>query len=103
MPALFETYRANAVGFLDVFQEGVRPCGASDLQNFGSGDGAEFQRLSKACPAFAAEFAAVGLRNVRRHWGPINTKTAEIRPECDSMLQQVEEAVDASNQCPALS
>jgi hypothetical protein len=103
MPQLFQWYSANPAGFLDVFQEGVRPCSASDLQNFGSGDGAEFQQLSKDCPAFAAEFAAIGLRNIRTHWGPINNKTAEIKPDCDTMLQQVQQAVDASDLCTALS
>ncbi|HEX2961155.1 MAG TPA: hypothetical protein VHO43_05150 [Ignavibacteriales bacterium] len=61
-----------------------------DLENFEGDDGREFQRLSKACPAFAAEFNAVGLRNVRKHWEPINRKAVEIRPECDDMLMQVQ-------------
>ena len=103
MPALFQQYSANPSGFLDIFQDGVNPCGAADLQNFGSGDGADFQRLSKECPAFAAEFAAIGTRNIRRHWGPLNAKTAEIKPECDAMLQQVEQAVDANDLCAALA
>jgi hypothetical protein len=98
---LFQQYRANPSGFLDIFREGAR-CTNSDLQNHGTGDGQEFQRLSKECPAFAAEFTAVGLRNLRTHWGPINTKTAEIRPECDAMLRQVQDLVDASNLCPHL-
>lgn len=103
MPTLFQQYSANPSGFLDVFQEGVKPCGAADLQNFGSGDGADFQQLSKNCPAFAAEFAAVGMRNLRRHWGPLNTKTAEINADCDALLQQVEQTVDANDMCAALS
>ena len=94
MPALFAQYSANPSGFLDVFREGVR-CSAGDLQNFGSGDGKEFQRLSKECPAFAAEFAAVGLRYIRKHWGPITRRQAEIRPECDRLLSQVQATVDA--------
>jgi N-acetyl-anhydromuramyl-L-alanine amidase AmpD len=95
LPTLFAQYSANPSGFLDVFREGVQ-CSASDLENFGSGDGREFQRLSKECPAFAAEFAAVALRNIRTHWGPINRKNVEVRPECDAMLRQVEDCVDAS-------
>jgi hypothetical protein len=66
------------------------------LKNFGSGPGAEFQRLSKASPAFAAEFAAVTLRNLRKHYGPINTRAAKIKPDCDAMLLQVQAAVDAA-------
>lgn len=99
MLQLFQQYSLNPSGFVEVFREGVI-CTNADLQDFGNGEGAEFQRLSKASPAFAAEFAAVGLRNIRRHWGPINAKTAEIRPECDAMLQKVQNLVDGSNCCP---
>jgi hypothetical protein len=95
MPTVFVEYQHKPAGFVDVFKEGVT-CRASDLQNFGSGPGAEFQRLSKESPAFAAEFAAVGLRNIRKHWGPINTRAAEVVPDCDTMLAQVQAIVDAS-------
>jgi hypothetical protein len=101
MSQLFQQYRTNPSGFLDVFKEGAR-CTNDDLKNYGSGDGQEFQRLSKECPAFAAEFTAVGLRNARTHWGPINLKTAEIRADCDTMLKQVQDLVDASNLCQYL-
>ena len=63
LPQLFSDYRANSAGFLDVFKEGVT-AKPQDLQNFGSGDGKEFQRLSKECPAFAAEFAAGAQRRL---------------------------------------
>jgi Bacterial SH3 domain len=101
LPQLFSDYRAQPAGFLEVFKEGVtaRP---NNLQNFGSGDGAEFQRLSKECPAFAAEFAAIGLRNMRTHWGPINRHAAELRPEADLMFLRVQHAVDSGNLCPAV-
>jgi hypothetical protein len=101
MVRLFKQYAAKPSDFQDVFREGVR-CKAGDLEDFGTGDGKEFQRLSKACPAFAAEFTAVGLRNVRKHWGPINRKAAEIRPECDALLRQVEQVVDQGGLCPSL-
>jgi hypothetical protein len=102
LPMLFAQYSKNPSGFVDVFKEGLT-CSAADLENFGSGDGKEFQRLSKACPAFAAEFAAVGLRHLRAHWGPINRRGAEVRPECDEMLRQVQAAVDGSPElCSAL-
>jgi hypothetical protein len=94
LPTLFTQYSANPSGFVEVFKEGVR-CSLRDLENFGDGPGMEFQRLSKACPAFAAEFAAVGLRCLRKHWGPINRREAEVRPECDDMLSKVQATVDA--------
>ncbi len=92
---LFTRYSASPAGFLEIFQEGVR-CKPSDLQTYGSGAGARFQKLSKASPAFAAEFAAVGLRTVRTHWGPINRRVAEVRPECDAMLMQIQNLMDRS-------
>jgi Putative peptidoglycan binding domain len=95
LPQIFAHYRANPSGFVDVFKEGVR-CSAASLENFGSGDGMEFQRLSKECPAFATEFAALGLRHIRTHWGPITRKEAEVRPECDTLLSQVQAAIDSS-------
>ena len=90
---LFNYYSAYPSGFQEVFGEGVS-CGADDWQNIGTGPGLKFQQLSKECPAFAVEFAGVGLRNLRKHWGPINRKEVKLRPECDDMLRQVQRYVD---------
>jgi hypothetical protein len=74
---------------LDVFREGAS-CPASDLQNYGTGKGKDFQLLSKNCPAFAVMSTAVGIRNLRKHWGPLNRRDAEIRPEADAMFRGVQ-------------
>lgn len=92
LSAMFDQY-AGKTDYRDIFSEGVS-CRPADLENFGTGIGCDFQALSKACPAFAVEFAAIGLRNIRKHWGPINGRTAEIRPACDEMLKQVQGIVD---------
>jgi peptidoglycan hydrolase-like protein with peptidoglycan-binding domain len=93
---LLDEYQASgAPGYRDIFAEGVTPR-SRELENFGSGMGETFQQMSKECPAFAVEAAAVGLRNiggVKGHWGPIRTKAAELRLEADDMLQQVQNAV----------
>lgn len=102
LKVLFDEYLNDQSGFLDIFKEGVR-CKTSDIENFGTGDGKEFQRLVKECPAFAVEFAGVGLRNVRKHWGPINRKEVELRPECDTMLIKVQELVDSLSLCSSTS
>lgn len=100
LPTVFQQYQANpASGFMDVFKNGVQ-CHADDWENFGEGTGREFQELSKICPAFAAEFTAVALRNTRKHWGPINNKAAELRLECDALLRDVQQLVDTNNLCP---
>jgi hypothetical protein len=100
LPQLIAAY-SNSTDFVEIFREGVA-CKDADWENYGTGDGREFQRLCKACPAFAAEFAAVGLRNIRKHWGPINTRAAEVRRECDAMLLDVQNAVDKNNLCAAV-
>ncbi|HEY5792574.1 MAG TPA: peptidoglycan-binding domain-containing protein [Chthoniobacterales bacterium] len=103
LPGIFAHYRANPSGFLEVFSQGVS-CPATDAANYGSGDGKEFQRLSKQCPAFAAEFAALAMRHRRNHWAPIkdHKREAEVRPEADEMLQQVEAEADRSQLGPVL-
>jgi hypothetical protein len=95
LPKLFAEYSANPQGFYAIFSEGITPH-AGDLDDFGSGDGEAFQALCKSCPAFAVECAAVGLRTIRTHWGPINRQEAELRPEADSLFQQVQSIVDSA-------
>jgi hypothetical protein len=89
---LMAAYQANpSWGFQSIFREGVSGGPSPDA---GSGAGAAFQRLCKISPSFAVEAAAIGLRTIRRHWGPINRKEAEIRPEADKLLAQVQGIVD---------
>jgi hypothetical protein len=67
------------------------PNATSDIA--GSGPGADWQRMTKACPAFATEYAAVVLRKhggAHGEFGPIRSGRAEVRPECDNMLKSVE-------------
>jgi len=89
IPPLLREYWANPNGFLPTFQNGV-DLDTDDLGNFGSGDGAKFQFLSKYCPAFHAFVTAIGLRYLRQHWGPINRSEVEIRQEADEMLLDVQ-------------
>jgi len=89
IPPLLREYWANPNGFLPTFQNGV-DLDTNDLGNFGSGDGAKFQFLSKYCPAFHAFVTAIGLRYLRQHWGPINRSEVEIRQEADEMLLDVQ-------------
>jgi len=93
LPPLLPEYWANPCGFREQFKEGVT-LKSSDLGNYGSGGGAQYQFLSKFAPVFHALVSAVGLRNLRNHWGPINRKEAELRRDADEMLRAVQEAVD---------
>jgi hypothetical protein len=94
LQALFAYYLANPSGFAAVFQEGVT-CRWERDENFGDGEGRRFQELSKICPAFAVEVAGVGLRQMRTLWDPINRREVELRLECEKMLRQVQELVNA--------
>ena len=89
IPRLLDEYQANGGGYREIFCEGVTPR-RGELDNCGSGTGLQFQQLCKERPGFAVEAAAVGLRNRRNHWGPINRHEAELRPEADDMLRQVQ-------------
>jgi len=100
IPRLLEEYQANGGGgYREIFAEGVTPH-RGDLDNCGSGTGLRFQQLCKECPGFAVETAAVGLRNLRTHWGPINRREAELRPEADEMLRQVQRLVPSPSPGP---
>ncbi len=90
---IFDAYRGRT-DLQAVFAEGVT-CRPSSRVNYGDGDGRAFQELSKVCPRFAVEFAAVALRRLCRHWGPIKRKHAEFRPEAIALLRTVEGIVAA--------
>lgn len=86
---------------LDVFKEGVdqKYCTGLNAENFGSGVGLEYQKLSKSCPAFHAEFTALTLQNSYKHFGPIQRKEAEFKEECKDMLIQIEQVLESMG-CP---
>jgi hypothetical protein len=90
---MFRQYKANPRGcMLSNFREGVS-CNAANLRNWGTGEGMEWQKLTKDCPAFAVEYGSVLLRTLggrRGEFGPLRRREAEIKPECDQMLKQVQ-------------
>jgi hypothetical protein len=94
---LFNLYKGTTHPgcFLDTFAKGVT-CSTSNWKMWGTGPGVEFQTLAKTCPMFAAEYAAVTFRTIRRQYGPLNTKATKLRPECDAMLKNVQDYVQAN-------
>jgi peptidoglycan hydrolase-like protein with peptidoglycan-binding domain len=93
MRGLFDEYEAGAEGYKHIFEEGVT-CTASMWSSHGSGDGRKFQDMAKNLPRFACEVAGVSVRNLRKHYGPINRREAEVRVEADEMLLQVQELLE---------
>jgi len=84
----------EATCYFDIFAQEVE-CDEDDWDCYGSGDGYEFQKLCKDCPPFACETAALTLRNLCNHYGPIIRKEVELNPNADAMLQLVQKYVDA--------
>ena len=102
LPTLFKSFMAKPTpSYKDIFAQGVR-CSDGNLENFGEGDGRDFQKLSKDCPFFALQFAAIGLRNIRKHWGPINRRDAEVKSDADILFKQVQDLVDREKLGPLL-
>jgi len=99
---LFDEYR-HALEYpepqcqLKAFEDGVS-CSGDDWENYGSGTGAEFQALSKSCPAFAVESAAIGIRNLRKHWGPIGRLEVQIVPEAETLFLEIDDILAAGSE-----
>jgi putative peptidoglycan binding protein len=100
MLGLFDAYDVNGNdtnGYEFIFEEGVT-CSESNWANYGSGDGERYQWMAKNFPLFACETAAIGLRALRAHWGPISRKEVELREEADHMFMLIEDAIDGGPQ-----
>ncbi len=97
LPVLFQKYlKQEGSCYLDVFKEGVS-CSASNWENWGTGAGFDFQKLSKECPAFVTEYAAVMIRvngGSKGHYGPLRRYHAEVKPECSDMFLAVQKEVE---------
>jgi len=108
MVNLFNQYKASKAGCAIAQYTTGLSCSASNLKNWGNTNelGYQWQALSKQCPAFATEYAAVLLRlngGSKGEWGPLRTKAAEVVPECYSLYGQVQSYVNANpGVCPLL-
>jgi hypothetical protein len=91
---LMDEYSQNeAICYLDVFDDDVN-CSPDEWSCYGSGDGYEFQKLCKSCPAFAVESHALTLRNLANHYGPVIRKEVELKAAADEMFRQVQEYIE---------
>lgn len=98
---LYDKYSKDDSGcLLDVFKEGVSPCGPDNAKNWGTGTGVRWQELTKRCPAFATEYAAIVLRKnggSKGEFGPIRTKASEVAPACETMFSAVKNYVEKNS------
>lgn len=98
MTQILANYNASQEGFLYYFSKGYIGT-VEDWDTIGSGVAAEFQKLSKECPAFTVEFTAMALRHVARHWNPVihvgnSEKGLQLKKECHDLLLKIERYVD---------
>jgi hypothetical protein len=93
---LMTEYQDNAqICYLDVFDDEVS-CSNDEWNCYGSGDGYDFQKLCKSCPAFACETAGLTLRNLCNHYGPIVRHETELKAAADDMFRQVQDYIDGT-------
>lgn len=101
LSGLFDRYSSDEKGcLLDVFRQGVF-CSAWDAKTWGEGKGVDWQKLTKSCPGFATEYAAVLIRTSggeKGEFGSLRTRKAEVRPACDAMLHDIQEFAQSNPQ-----
>jgi len=102
MDHLMSKYQSSKAGCASsVYSPGIT-CSATNMKNWGATTdmGFQWQALTKQCPSFSAEYAAVLLRlngGSKGEWGPLRTKAAEVVPACYSMLGSVQSYVEANS------
>jgi len=100
MGGLFQQYEASKAGCgASIYQRAVS-CSASNLKNWGgtAESGYIWQSLTKSCPSFATEWAAVLLRysgGNEGEWGPLRTKAAEVTTQCFALYTSVDAYIAA--------
>jgi hypothetical protein len=90
---LLEAYWKDPNGFRPTFSRGLSPS-ASQLDCYGTGEGARYQWLSRFSPAFHAFVTGVGMRIRCDHWGPINRHEVDIVPEIDDLFVEVQRLME---------
>jgi peptidoglycan hydrolase-like protein with peptidoglycan-binding domain len=93
LPLLDEFWK-NPNGFLKEFKEGISPT-ANNLNSYGSGDGIQYQFMSRFTPLFHVLVTGIGLRTRRQHWGPVNRREVTIKREANALLGSVQELVES--------
>jgi len=79
--------------YLDVFSVGVS-CSESNWECYGSGRGFQFQQLCKNCPLMSVETAALTLRMLCNHFGPIVRHEVELKSNSIDLFTQLRDYMD---------
>ena len=102
---LKRTYEEAKAGKVECYSDRYVACTGTDrasgfprLKNWGEGEGVNFQALTKSCQGFAAKYHSIMLRVDRSHYGPINTKNAEMMPACVEMFSGLKDYISANKE-----
>jgi hypothetical protein len=90
---LLDAYWKDPNGFQPTFARGLYPT-SSQLDCYGTGEGARYQWLSRFSPAFHTFVTGVGMRLRSNHWGPINRGEVDINPDVDELLVEVQRLME---------
>ncbi len=102
LKTLYADYKAGKKDCLKTVYTDNVSCSASEWKYWGTGEGVTFQKLSKECPAFATEYAAIMFRTQRSHYYPLNQagkperylqKWIDPHPDCVDLLEEIESKV----------
>jgi len=96
LPRLFAKFKADKSGCFADQYKGATKCSEANLKNWGTGEGVEFQKLSKDCPGFATEYHAVMLRTRRSHYGPVNQKRSLVKSSCTKMFKSIRNKIQSN-------
>jgi hypothetical protein len=93
---LLDEFWSDPNGFRPTFSRGLSPS-SSQLDCYGSGDGAKYQWLSRFSPSFHTLVTGIGLRLLRAHWGPIGRKEVDLNPDVDELLIEVQKLMEPAD------
>ena len=102
MQKLFEEYshkQATLICAASHFSQDVS-CSTAEWRVYGTGPGRAYQTLAKTCPQFAVETTAIGLRKLRKHWGPIVRYEAEVRDDANDLFLNVQHLILGQEDVP---
>lgn len=83
-----------------------KSCPSVNSDVTGTGPGADWQRMTKNCPAFAVDYASVVIRKNgggKGEFNPIRKHQAEVLPACDAMFTDIQQFIESHPEaCAAL-
>lgn len=91
---LFNAFADYPKGCFKTEFYGSTTCTAANWQNHGSDPKAlQYQQMAKECPGYTVQSGFARFRTNRKHYGPLNTKKAELKKSCVARFEKVQKLV----------